>query len=299
MQDITPGACVGRKSYGFDIVFRVKSLYTAQDGTEMAWVGALGARLMANAPVDDLELVSESRIAEVEKHSLETGRSHLLQSMRKRAAILEARRSREQNPSEDGQPSESFVDIPGSVLHMDGDSGYLEQCLKHYRELGVPVIGLHVPEEEQPRRVVALLKEHRPDMLVMTGHDGFSRKKNPREDLSSYYNSRHFVEAVSQARELRPEKDGLVIFAGACQSFYEAIIGAGANYASSPERELIHCFDPVFVAEKVCFTPLSETTPVQEVIEGTITGKKGIGGIETRGLFRLGMPELHNEDRKN
>lgn len=34
----------------------------------------------------------------------------------------------------------------------------------------------------------------------------------------------------------------LVIFAGACQSYFEAIISAGANFASSPARILIDFF---------------------------------------------------------
>ncbi len=33
--------------------------------------------------------------------------------------------------------------------------------------------------------------------------------------------------------------DELVIFAGACQSHYEEIIKAGANFASSPHRILM------------------------------------------------------------
>lgn len=290
MSGIQPGMYVGRKSYGCDIVFEVKRIYTDPDGTLVALVGALAARLLAHAPLSDLEVLAETRIAEAVKHSMEAARSHLLRSMQRRAMMQEARRSHKQGAEGDGAAPEAYMDIPGSVLHLDGDENYLKQCLKHYHELGVPVTGIHVPEEDQPRRVEELLREHRPDVLVMTGHDGFSRKSKKRDDLAGYYNSKYFIEAVRRARGLRPEKDGLVIFAGACQSYYEAIIEAGANYASSPERELIHCFDPVFVAEKLCFTPLAETAAVHEVIEATITGKKGIGGIETRGLLRLGMP---------
>ncbi len=46
-------------------------------------------------------------------------------------------------------------------------------------------------------------------------------------------------------------KKNTVIFAGACQSYFEAIISAGANFASSPARILIDFLDPIMVAEKL------------------------------------------------
>lgn len=46
----------------------------------------------------------------------------------------------------------------------------------------------------------------------------------------------------------------MVIFAGACQSYYEGLILAGANFASSPARILIDFIDPLIVAERVAIT---------------------------------------------
>ena len=43
-------------------------------------------------------------------------------------------------------------------------------------------------------------------------------------------------------------------FAGACQSHFEALIRAGANFASSPSRINIHALDPVYVVGKISFT---------------------------------------------
>ena len=60
-------------------------------------------------------------------------------------------------------------------------------------------------------------------------------------------NSKYFVQAVLEARKLCPSSNRLAIFAGACQSFYEAIMEAGADFASSPGRILIDFIDPIIV----------------------------------------------------
>ena len=85
-------------------------------------------------------------------------------------------------------------------------------------------------------------------------------------------------------------KDQLVIFAGACQSDFERILQSGANFASSPKRINIHVLDPVYIAEKVAYTSVRETVNVFELAKNTITGIDGLGGVETFGTFRLGLP---------
>ena len=66
---------------------------------------------------------------------------------------------------------------------------------------------------------------------------------------------------------------------------------AGANFASSPRRVFIHAYDPVFIAEKVAYTPFYQMVPVKETVNDTITGPEGVGGIETHGRLRLGYPK--------
>ena len=71
-------------------------------------------------------------------------------------------------------------------------------------------------------------------------------------DIYNYRNSRHFIQTVKEARRY-DEKHGkkLVIFAGACQSYFEALMDAGANFASSPARILIDFLDPLVVAKRI------------------------------------------------
>ena len=83
-----------------------------------------------------------------------------------------------------------------------------------------------------------------------------------------------------------------MIFAGACQSYYEAIISAGANFASAPKRVLIDMMDPLIVAETIAYTPVNEFVPLENIISNTREGINGIGGLQTRGQYRVGMPGL-------
>lgn len=49
-------------------------------------------------------------------------------------------------------------------------------------------------------------------------------------DIYNYRNSKYFINSVVEAkRASRPDKD-LVIFAGACQSFFEAIIASRGKF---------------------------------------------------------------------
>jgi spore coat assembly protein len=140
--------------------------------------------------------------------------------------------------------------------------------------------------------VSRLLKKYSPDLLVLTGHDAYlKRKGRDFSDLNNYRNSRYFVEATRAARRYEPSRDELIIFAGACQSHYEALLEAGANFASSPQRVFIHALDPVFVVKVVANTPIHAIANVSEAIASTFSGFDGIGGVESRGKLRLGLPK--------
>ena len=95
------------------------------------------------------------------------------------------------------------------------------------------------------------------------------------EDIYNYRNSRYFAQTVRTVRKNSQNKN-LVIFAGACQSYYEALIGAGANFASSPARILIDFVDPLVVAEKVATTDSSKFLTIQDIENDLRDGERGI-----------------------
>ncbi|MCP6497746.1 hypothetical protein NL476_27680, partial [Klebsiella pneumoniae] len=57
-----------------------------------------------------------------------------------------------------------------------------------------------------------------------------------------------------------------------------------------PFRDLIHALDPVRVCQKIAFASIDTVLDAEDVINNTITGKTGIGGIQTRGKYREGFP---------
>jgi len=288
MDKIKIGDIVGRKSYNSDIFFKVIDLFPEADGRKHAHLKGLHLRLCARAPVDDLVKIEPSALAAylVEQTKKNNERLHRIFTRRMQEKEFFMGRA----VKKDQKQVEGF-DMPGRVLHLDGDKDYLELCLTTYKQLGIPADGYNVQEENQPAEVGKLLEKHHPDLLVLTGHDGFIKGKKDFTDVNNYHSSGFFVEAVKKARLYEKSMDDLVIFAGACQSHYESILNAGANFASSPRRVMIHAYDPVFVVEKIAYTSIYDPISIKDIIAGTITGFDGIGGLETRGKYRLGIPK--------
>ena len=103
-------------------------------------------------------------------------------------------------------------------------------------------------------------------------------------DIYNYRNSRHFIQTVKEAIRY-DEKHGrnLVIFAGACQSYFEALMDAGANFASSPARILIDFLDPLVAAKSIALTDKNKYITIDDFVEELRDGEKGVNGIGARG----------------
>lgn len=184
----------------------------------------------------------------------------------------------------------NYFYLPGKILHIDGDSEYLEKCLKFYKNLKIYAIGKKINEDNIASQLSILLKEFKPNILVITGHDAYYSKKGNKDNINNYKNSKNFVKAIRVARNYEKNHEKLVIIAGACQSDYEALIKAGANFASSPKRVNIHALDPAIIASTIALTKTSEEINVIDLINKTKYGSSGIGGIITNGLMYVGYP---------
>lgn len=288
MADINIGDLVVRKSHGGDIVFKVTDIKSDEQGSFHCFLKGLYLRLLADSPIDDLQRINaeqlRNEILKMENNHNEN-LSRVMQRRNMEREQVEMMRS-------EITKKYSFFDLPGKVLHLDGDEEYLRLCLKGYAQLKIEAEGRFIDEAKQPEAVIDLIKEVRPDIVVLTGHDALiGGGKKDLKDLHNYRNSKYYVQAVRNARLICPSRDDLVIFAGACQSYFEAILAAGANFASSPTRIMIHAYDPIFIAEKVAFTPINKTVDISDAISASVTGIEGVGGVETRGKFRLGLPK--------
>lgn len=289
------GDIVARKSYNYDILFKIINVRS----NGICDLVGMSVRIVADAPDYDLKHIDSTEIAS-RMHNIEKMRSTRLSRCYNNMNNLRRNRGYNYNSNYSNyndNPNiyqrEKMLKKPGIVLHIDGDQEYSQRCKESYKKMGITAYIYNIPESEQYKQVYSLLQRIRPNILILTGHDAFHRRKNDMYSIDSYKNSRYYIQGVLEARRYEHNLDNLVIFAGACQSYYEAIISAGANFASAPKRVLIDMMDPLIVAQTIAYTPVDEFVPLANIISNTREGISGIGGIQTRGQFRVGMPGIN------
>ena len=184
---------------------------------------------------------------------------------------------------------DEYFYLPGKILHIDADKDYLKRCMKFYEKINIKAKGIRLKEGEIKNNISSLLDEYKPDILVITGHDAYYRKMGSEEDNNNYKNTINFIDAVRVARK-NYNHENLIIIAGACQSNYEELIKAGANFASSPKRINIHALDPAIIASSLALSDRNRPIDLLNILDKTKYGKDGIGGIITNGTMYVGYP---------
>ena len=290
MPNFKIGDIVARKSYNYDVLFRITNIHP--DGI-VDLVG-ITVRIIADAEIFDLKLVSKEEL-EAKMRNIELSRrtrlSRSFNTMNNKNSRMKFMRENYYEQANIYQ-KEKMYKKPGRLIHLDGDESYADKCREIYKKMGITAYVFSMPESEQYKQVYSLLQRYKPEILIITGHDAFIKRRNDIYNIENYKNSKYFVQSVLEARRYEHNLDNLVIFAGACQSYYEAIISAGANFASAPKRVLKDMMDPLIVAETVAYTPVNEFVPLENIISNTREGIDGIGGLQTRGQYRIGMPGL-------
>lgn len=256
--NIEKGDYVTRNSYDNDTVFKVINIKNG-----VYYLKGVEVRLIADAEVTDL---------------------------RKEENINEDNVIDDIDLLDDNLDRGEFFYLPAKVLHIDSDEEYLSRCLKFYKKNGIMAIGKKINEKNVYEQLPLLLKEFKPDIVVITGHDAYYRKKGDAKDIKNYKNSLYFVKAVKAARNYEKSHEKLVIIAGACQSDYEELIKAGANFASSPKRVNIHALDPAIIASTVALTERNKEIDLKKLLEKTKYKEDGMGGLICNGLMYVGYP---------
>lgn len=259
--DLNIGDKVTRISYKHDVVFKILNI---EDN--ICYLKGLNIRLFADSPIDDLVKYEEK---EQDSFGTNIDEPELLDR-------------------------DEYFYMPARILHCDGDQDYLTRCLNYYKKNNLQATGKVLKEEEMPYKIPKLLKQYDPDILIITGHDSYLKKKGKKDDLNNYKNSIYFCEAVKEARKYEKNHDKLVIIAGACQSNYEELIKSGANFASSPKRVNIHALDPAIIATTIALTNKQETIDLIKLLNKTKYGSNGIGGVICNGLMYVGYPRWLN-----
>lgn len=250
------GNLVTRYKYNHDVVFKILSIKN-----ETAYLKGVNVRLYADAPLEDLKLYQN-----------------------------ETRSEDEDEPLLFNDDRGDYFFLPGKVLHIDADKDYLERCLNFYKKNKVMAIGKQINEKGIYKEIKNLLIEYQPDIVVITGHDAYYEKKGSKNDIKNYKNTEYFVKAVKEARKYEKSHEKLVIIAGACQSDYEELIRAGANFASSPKRVNIHALDPAIIATVLAMSERNKEIDLVSLLSKTKYGSDGMGGIISTGMMYVGFP---------
>ena len=252
---INIGDYVTRNSYGNDIIFKVSDI----QGDNVFLTGVC-VRLSADSPISDLSLYNET----IEEDDFWD--------------FFYDYKTLDRN---------EYFYLPGKVLHIDGDNEFLEKSMAFYKKNRIKAYGIYSLESEMPDKIYGYLEKYNPDILVLTGHDAMYKK---RRSSGSYKNTDNFVRAIREARRFEKSHEKLLIIAGACQSNYEELIKAGANFASSPKRINIHALDPAIVASSLSFSDKNNNIDLIHILEKTKYGVEGMGGIITKGTMYVGYP---------
>jgi len=257
--DFEIGDLVTRKSHNNDTVFEITDIID-----DICYLKGVNIRLIADSLVEDL--------IKFEQNDKEN------EDFEKRV-----------KPNFDLNRDDYFY-IPGKILHIDSDVDYLNRCLEYYKKANIWAMGIQENEENLANYINEWLEEYNPNIIVITGHDAYYKKKGSINDINAYKNSSNFVKAVKEARKFEKSHDKLIIIAGACQSDYEELIKAGANFASSPKRINIHALDPAIIATRMSLSDANQDIDIKSILEGTRYGKNGVGGVITKGTMYVGYP---------
>ena len=249
------GDYVSRNSYENDVVFKIIDIKD-----DIAFLKGFDVRLVADSNINDLSLVDSNNL-DIEIDELESDRNE-----------------------------DDFFYLPAKILHIDGDEEYLNKCLEYYKKNKVLAYGFSFKEEDMFKYIGKYLNEFKPDILIITGHDAFNKKSGNKDDINNYKNTLNFIKTVKNARSYEKSHEKLLIIAGACQSNYEELIKAGADFASSPKRVNIHALDPAIIATSIALTEKNSEVDLIDLLEKTKNGPDGMGGLKVNGFMYVGYP---------
>ncbi len=248
------GDLVTRKSYNNDTIFVIENI-----NDDICELKGVIVRLYADADISDLEKY-DGEIKDDSKDFYERIKENF------------------------NLDRNNYFYLPGKILHIDGDELYLKKCLKYYEECNLMAVGELSIESDTANNIRTWLEEYNPSIVVITGHDAFYKNEN------RYKNSSNFVASIKEARKFEKSHEKLIIIAGACQSNYEDLIRAGANFASSPKRVNIHALDPAIIAANMALSDVNTDIDLKKILDSTKYKTNGIGGIKTKGTMYMGYP---------
>lgn len=175
MSKFKKGDIVARISYHKDVLFKIVKIIRASNRKEIIILKGITERIEADSPPEDLEII--------DKRTVEAKIKRLEDKMYKRIeeCIKDPKycfcKAKKMFYWKNENRSSRFI-YTGKILHLDGDKRYAEKSVKYYRSLGLNAVVKNIPENKQAQIVKSLLERYQPDVLVITGHDRYDKKRN-------------------------------------------------------------------------------------------------------------------------
>lgn len=150
MKEIKKGDIVSRKSYGNDIIFSIKRIIKLKNNKKIVILKGIDVRIEADAPIEDLQLVSKEERIKREKE-LE---KKIINKIEKEKIKYQTRGKE--------------IIYTGKILHLDGDKKYSQKSMLYYKKIGLDAIVKNISENQQHKMIYKLLQIYKPDILVIT-----------------------------------------------------------------------------------------------------------------------------------
>ena len=150
MREIKKGDAVTRNSYGNDIIFLVKRIIRLTNKKQVAILKGIDVRVEADAPIEDLRIVTKEEQINLEKKIDE----RIIKKIESEKIQRENRRKE--------------IVYTGRILHLDVDKRYSEKSMMYYKKMGLNAVVRNILENKQPKAVYRLLQIYNPDILVIT-----------------------------------------------------------------------------------------------------------------------------------
>ncbi len=185
---IKKGDIVGRISYGKDVFFIVDNILKTRLNNQFAILKGLNIRIMADSPIDDLEVINKNDV---------------INSIKRSDIDLEERIKLSKNKIENTLKRQKIY--TGKILHLDGDRKYSEKSARYYNKVGLNAIVKNIAENRQSKVVIPLLNKYNPDILIITGHDAMLKNGSNYNNIYNYRNSRAFYKYCKRSKKVGNE----------------------------------------------------------------------------------------------
>lgn len=178
--NIKKGDVVGRKSYNKDIFFIVHKIVKSSLNNEYALLRGLNVRIIADSPLNDLEVISKEDILNsIKKYKID-----------------------EENRIKKNLKAIRQKIYTGKILHLDGDRKYSEKSARYYNKMGLNAVVKNIVENKQAKVIVPLLNKYNPDILIITGHDAMLKNGSNYNNIYNYRNSRTFYKYSKASKNM-------------------------------------------------------------------------------------------------